>query len=237
MSILSAMPIDGGFAGRIVVGDTTSPGASLAWDLVRPLPAGLPPGIYTQPQGRISARIFQVNFDHYIVTQDSDYDPGLGTESHYLYWLPWADGQVTSVTWAALANSNANRFLTSTFSGCRFVVNNTGLAHVAWGNHPNFAANGSTLNRSLAELSAGSGNPTGGGLRRTLSITGAVPGRATEKRVTYNENNERCVVMGYKNGQIWTFKCLKMRANGPMFSRWSTLAVVDMSTGAPVIQP
>ena len=236
MSILSAMPIDGGHPGRVVVGDPTSPGASLAWDLVRPLPAGLPAGIYTQPQGAISARVFQSNFDQFIVTQDSDFDAAYGKESHNLYWLPWSDGGVTRVTWAALTNANVDRFLTATFSGCRFVVNTTGLAHVAWGNHPNFAGNGTRLNRSMAELAAGAGNPGGGGLRRTLSITGVVPNRPNERRITYNATTERCVVLGYKSGQLWTFKCLKMRNNSPMFSRWSTLAVVDMSTGLPVIQ-
>jgi hypothetical protein len=57
-----------------------------------------------------------------------------------LYWLPWLHGEITSATIAELNQSGCEYFLTSTFSGCRFVATNESVAHVAfsqntWGNN------------------------------------------------------------------------------------------------------
>ena len=226
MTILSDMPANGACAGHVLVGDVNvaHPAGSLVWDTQRNYP-----GTASIPAGIISVRCFQKGFDTYIVSQNSAMDKGLGMSSHNLYWLPWGDGVVARATWADLTGTNL--FLTSTFSGCRFVVNDTGVAHVAWGTHGGGHPNGSSQGRDYAEITAGSGNPGGGGRRRALSITAAVPGRVNEQRVTYNANTEQCVVIGWKHGNRWTFKCIKMIIATPMKSRWVTIAEVDVNGG------
>jgi hypothetical protein len=231
MSIFTNMPADGRAPGWVVIGDPgNGANPSLTWDTVRAFPG-------TQPQaaGNIQARCFKFGFDTYIVTEHSEYKKGYGMEFSKLYWLPWGDGQVARVTWGGLAG--AHLFLTSTFTGCRFVVNATGVAHVAWGTHVGANPNGSVGGRDQAEMNAGSGNPNGGGLRRTLSISGPVAGRLNENRITYDVMNESCVVMGWKdtNTNIWTFKCLKMQKNSTMKSEWITIATVDVSNLANIV--
>jgi len=231
MTILTNMPIDGTCAGHINVGDYSNPGESLFWGTVRPVLVHplVPATATSKPAGVISVRCFKHGFNTHIISQDSILDKGLGMNSHNLYWLPWGDGTVASVTWAGLAGTNL--FLTSTFSGCRFVVNDTGVAHVAWGTHGGGHAHGSSHGRDYAEVTAASGNPTGGGRRRALSVTGAVPGRVNEQRLTYDINLNQCVVIGWKTGNRWTFKCLKMIIASPMKSRWTTIAEVDVVGG------
>lgn len=232
MSIFSNMPSDGLAPGWIVIGDPDNGvNPSLTWDTVRAYPG-------TQPQaaGNTQVRCFKFGFDTYLVTEHSTYDKGLGMEFSQLYWLPWGDGQVANVTWGGLAGSSL--FLTSTFTGCRFVVNATGVAHVAWGSHGGAAANGSVGGRDQAERNAASGNPGAGGLRRTVSSTAiAQPGRVNENRITYNMPNESCVVMGWKDTttHIWTFKCLKMKQDAKMGSEWISIATVDVTNLANVI--
>lgn len=225
MTILSDMPANGVSAGHVIVGDPNSPGESLTWDTVRALPG---PGT-SKPAGVISVRCFKHGFNSYIIGQDSTLDKGYGMSSHTLYWLPWGDGTVASATWAEM--SSTKLFLTSTFTGCRFVVNDTGVSHVAWGTHGGGHTNGSSHGRDYAEITAASGNPAGGGRRRALSISGAVPGRVNEQRVSYNVATEHCVVVGWKAGNRWTFKCIKMQNTSPMKSRWMTIAEVDVVGG------
>lgn len=223
MTVLSTMPDDGNCVGHVIVGDEDS-SESLAWGTVRPTPMG----VTAKPAGRISVRCFMDGFDTWIVSQESTIHKGFGMESHNLYWLPWGDGTVASVPWATLNLSSL--FLTSTFTGCRFVVNQTGVAHVAYGMHP-VGVHGSSAARDQAEVAAGSGNPAGGGRRRTLSITGPIAARPNEQRITYNVGAESCVVVGWKAADQWTFICLVMQDGNRMRSRWTTLGVVDVGGG------
>ncbi len=227
MSVLSNMPADGRRPGWIVIGDDTTVNApSLTWDLVRGY-AGTQP----QPQGLMHARCIQYGFHTNIVTEHSDIDKGFGMDFHRLYWLPWADHNVTHATWGNLAG--ANLFLTSTFTGCRFVVNNNGVSHVAWSATGGGVTAGTPAGRDQAEVNAGTGNPNGGGLRRTLSSSNVNPGRVNEVRNEYGAG-EHCVVIGWKHGNIWTFKRLKMDASY-MRSHWRTIATVDVTNLAAVV--
>ncbi|TVZ37335.1 hypothetical protein P886_1676 [Alteromonadaceae bacterium 2753L.S.0a.02] len=229
MSVLDTMPSDGRAAGHIIVGDGRTNGdPCLTWGTQYPAVA--------MPAGHISVRCFSKDFNTFIVSQYSDAPKGLGVTSHNIYWLPWGNGSVASVDWLTL--SSTTRFLTSTFTGCRFVVNQNGVAHVSWGGHsPNYNVRGnlSSVGRDLAEVRAGTGVPDMGRPRRTLSITGAVPGRPNEQRISYDVNTESCVVMGWRAGNRWTFKCLKMNNNNKMKSSWNTLAQVDVNAGVATI--
>ncbi|MDE1009491.1 MAG: hypothetical protein OSB38_27885, partial [Paraburkholderia fungorum] len=51
-------------------------------------------------------------------------------EKESVYFLSWAVDDVTKVSFKTL--NNFDYFLTSEFSGCRFVVTDVGVAHVAW---------------------------------------------------------------------------------------------------------
>jgi hypothetical protein len=48
-----------------------------------------------------------------------------------VYWLPWVSGQVTRATMQELDASGADYFVTTKFSGCRFVVTSAEVMHVA----------------------------------------------------------------------------------------------------------
>ena len=241
-NILQQMPNDGNAPGQVFVGDYGTAGASLAWDTVRDIPHGVnigdgrtvPVTAAPQPTGRIFVRCFQKGFNTHIVTQAAQNNLGFAGTSHSLYWLPWGHGTVANVSWGNLEGSNL--FLTSTFTGCRFVVNSKGVSHVAWGGH-GYDVDGdmSSRGRDNAELRAGIGLPDMGRVRRSMSISGNLPSRHNEQKLTYIQANESCVVIGWKNGNRWTFKAIKMKVNSPMRSRWYTVAEVDTVGGVVTI--
>lgn len=237
MTILDNMPRDGNCTGHVLIGDPNAAPNSLSYATVPPPGApAMPAGTAAMPPGVTSVRCFMHGFDTVIVSQNSQLHRGYGTDSHNLYWLPWGNGVVASATWGALNGSSL--FLTSTFSGCRFVVNAHGVAHVAWGGHP--GGIGTPASRDGAEVAAGTGNPAAGAIRRTLSMTNVVPG-PHEQRITYNATGagggpeERCVVVGWRVGTVWTFKCLIMKIGQRMRSKWKTLATVNVGGGNVVI--
>jgi len=127
-----------------------------------------------------------------------------------LYWLPWQHGEITTATLAELNQSGCQYFLTSTFSGCRFVVTNESVSHVAFSQ--NVWGHDST-SRDLAELFMPGPAPT---RRRKLSITGStVPlGDENSSSATYGTGfrdgiwQGNAVVLGYRTGNEWHFKAL-----------------------------
>ena len=50
----------------------------------------------------------------------------------FVYWLPWQQCSVESVTWEELDNSGCAVILTSEFTGCRLTITDRGIAHTSF---------------------------------------------------------------------------------------------------------
>lgn len=87
----------------------------------------------------------------------TQWGPPIQTDSVYAYWLPWRQFEVTTVSLATLDASGCNYFLTSEFSGCRFVITNDRIQHVAWG--AGQYHDGTSLDRDKALVQSWQGTP------------------------------------------------------------------------------
>lgn len=167
---------------------------------------------------------------NYILT-NKDYG-GVPEETVSVYFLSWKLDDTSRVLFETL--KGFDYFLTSEFSGCRFVVTNYGVAHVAWsaGGH---RASGiaSQDRRDLAEFQALSYATHPPAYRRRLSISGT-PGILDNALGAINSNNsgqsydnERAMVFGYRVNGGWAFKVLRYTAAGGSSSgTWSNFACV-----------
>jgi hypothetical protein len=165
----------------------------------------------------------------YFLTNKHYGDP---QETVSVYCLSWRLDDTSRVLFETL--NDFNYFVTSELSGCRFVVTNYGVAHVAWsaGGHRASGIASQTL-RDWAEfqaLSYGTHPPT---YRRRLSISGT-PGILDNALGAINSNNsgqsyddERAMVFGYRVNGGWAFKVLRYtEAGGSSSGTWSNFACV-----------
>ncbi|WP_448653603.1 hypothetical protein ACSHWC_10920 [Pseudomonas fluorescens] len=170
-------------------------------------------GDASHPQGpRVVVSSYMVDGTYYM--GDDEVDGALFHDVATVYWLPWRNGQITSATLSDLNRSGCQYFLTSTFSGCRFVVTEDKVAHVAWLQSGFGSTSGA---RDLSEWNRlhGARPPL---MRRKLSITGvggSNMGAVRNQSSTYGvgEGSDgadpgRAVVMGYIAGVRWKFKAL-----------------------------
>ncbi len=153
-------------------------------------------------------------------------DLGLGS----VFWLPWSNQSITKVMLTDLNSSGCNYFMTSEFSGCRFVITNEYIAHVAhWakagGNNmvPLFRR---SQVRTEAELSgrerAGMQKPT---LYRAISSSNLTNSAASgfgsndSQTLSYFQGGidvDRMLIFGYRDTNSiigWSFKYLTFTAN------------------------
>lgn len=128
-----------------------------------------------------------------------------------LYWLPWKDGEITRASIKELNDSGCKYFMTSTFSGCRFVATETEVSHVAF-SQAGFGFDTAARNAS-EQLSRGGARPF---FRRTLSITSSGERMASvnDQQSTYGAGHNgqmwtgNAVVLGYRVDLGWNFKAL-----------------------------
>lgn len=125
-----------------------------------------------------------------------------------LYWLPWLNLNITSVTMKELNASGCDYFLTSTFSGCRWVATEELVAHVAYAQTRNGPQNSATRDHSQLHNLHGGKRPS---RMRTMSLSGHGSQMATNDFSvrTYSAGDDpysgRAVVVGYKSGAKWHF--------------------------------
>ena len=128
-----------------------------------------------------------------------------------VYWLPWLHGEITTATIAELNQSGCQYFLTSTFTGCRFVATDEAVSHVAF---TQYGLGDSSEARDLAEIFMPGPKSK---RRRKLSITGSTVPLSDEISTshTYGSLNRlngqlqgSAVVVGYRTGNRWHFKAL-----------------------------
>jgi hypothetical protein len=169
--------------------------------------------------------------DIYALTNKT-YSGSAVEETVNVYFLSWKVDDVTKVSFESL--KGFDYFVTSEFSGCRFVVTDFGVAHVAWSAGGERAKGiGSQALRDQAEynaLSYGSHQPQ---YRRRLSMS-LGPGKldtflASNGSNTSGQsyNDERALVFGYRVSGGWAFKVLRYKASeGSTKGVWSNFACV-----------
>jgi hypothetical protein len=149
----------------------------------------------------------------------------LGWPVALVYWLPWQNNTITSVTWQQLNASGCQFFLTSEFSGCRFIIDSYGLAHIAHWQAIGPMSFNSSAARDYNETTLGP-TPT---LRRKLSFTGDTNtlGSPNSLAMTYGwyGSNSRAIVCGYKNlyTNSWHFKVLRYQAGNVAGGFWTDM--------------
>ncbi|WP_147408599.1 hypothetical protein [Paraburkholderia fungorum] len=157
-------------------------------------------------------------------------------EEKSVYFLSWAIDDVTKVTFETL--NNFDYFLTSEFSGCRFVVTDVGVAHVAWsagGDRENGI--GTQDRRDLSEYHKLGYAPEKRGApkyRRKLSFTSTtgdlddyLAAVSTNNKGQSYEGGNRALVFGYRVHGGWSFKVLRYDENvGSKTGTWSNFACV-----------
>ncbi|MQA23657.1 hypothetical protein [Rugamonas rivuli] len=137
-------------------------------------------------------------------------DPGTRVrDQQTVYWLPWSGspgkGQITEATWETIEKTGCNYFLTSEFTGCRFVVDDIGVSHVAYGAGNAVAGATNSAQRDAAE---GNSRLQRSG-RRKMSVS-AGAGTA----LAYDINGY-AVVFGYKDASSrWAFRVFRVDALG-----------------------
>lgn len=162
---------------------------------------------------RIGPRyIFDYPWGNHVVLSDVLGSPG---PCALVYWLPWQHNEITAVTWRQLYQSGRCCFLTSEFSGCRFVIDSYGVAHIAYWQAIGPASYSQSAARDYKESTLG---PTPS-RRRKLSITGssASIGEVNSGSLSYGWyglQESRSIVCGYLNpiNNRWQFKAFIYRA-------------------------
>jgi hypothetical protein len=126
-----------------------------------------------------------------------------------VYWLPWSGapgkGQITEATWETINKTGCDYFLTSEFTGCRFVVDDIGVSHVAYGAGNAVAGPTNSGQRDSAE---GDSRLARSG-RRKMSVS-AGPGTT----VAYDINGY-AIVFGYRDASTrWAFRVYRVDGLG-----------------------
>lgn len=128
--------------------------------------------------------------------------PGSILSPRRVYWLPWLNESSQHVSWDDL--DKAQYFMTSQFSGCRFVANQWGLQHVAHWASADLPAGFSHTLRSLVRDQVEQnmdGQASAMGVvarpfhRRTLTMT-VDSGIDSATRVNYDGNRDFVNVIG-----------------------------------------
>lgn len=151
-----------------------------------------------------------------------------------VYFLPWKMHDMTHVTFDDLNRSNCDYFMTSQFSGCRFVVTNEYIAHVAhWSDAQaqNFVNNKQDRSaiRTRTELKFRHKNyPAKPKLYRSISTSmlnqSEVNAFGSDNAVhlSYYQcrgiGNDQMLLFGYKDHLSplgWTFKYMRFQAKTP----------------------
>lgn len=149
------------------------------------------------------------------------------------YWLPWQRHEVKVILLSEMNDPSVDFFITSEFSGCRFVVTDKYIAHVAYSAEPKFlprptnviGRRGSSVDRTLAEEELiqkfAFGTPK---WHRSISYgdisTAHEPGFGAGDTQMLSYLNagalyDRMIVFGYRNPQScigWSFKYLVSNA-------------------------
>ena len=173
--------------------------------------------------------IYTYNFGpnvHYQLSNWYAAGPAL-VEARRVFVLAWMRDGITEVTFQTL--EGYDYFLTSEFSGCRFVVTEYGVSHVSWSAGRRASTwEGSQQMRDVAEVGAMTQVPC---FRRRLSISGgpglldallSASGR-TNSTASYDGQNERVMIFGYKEGGVWHFKMLTYPiGGGSQAGTWTT---------------
>ncbi|GJI95556.1 hypothetical protein RugamoR57_22740 [Duganella caerulea] len=137
-------------------------------------------------------------------------DPGTYVrDQKTVYWLPWSGspgkGQITEVTWETIEKSGCNYFLTSEFTGCRFVVDDIGVSHVAYGAGNAVAGPTNSAQRDTAE---GNTRLQRSG-RRKMSVSAGAGAVLAYDIAGY------AVVFGYKDASSrWAFRVFRVDGLG-----------------------
>ncbi|MFZ6644926.1 hypothetical protein ACO0LO_04375 [Undibacterium sp. TJN25] len=189
----------------------------------------------------------------------ADGNPENSTHIKQVYWLPWKNLSVESVLVRELNLTPCQFFLTSTFSGCRFVVTDTYVAHIANEQPPSMGeARNRQIDRDNAEssLQMPVNDDDAPSVRRKLSISpfplpppvkkeSKSSGSDSEDEAPVNTGRGRdlifgwdviasyqrgaklgagmAMVIGYKEGNEWTYKWLKMEGENSASGQWATL--------------
>lgn len=128
-----------------------------------------------------------------------------------VYWLPWSGepgkGAITEATWEAIEKSEAQYILTSKFTGCRLVVDDIGVSHVAYGAGNAVPAATTSADRDRAE----GASRLARGHRRTMSFSAGAA-------VVYDINGY-AIAIGYRDASHrWKFRVY--RVDGLGAKRW-----------------
>ena len=123
-----------------------------------------------------------------------------------VYWMPWKSHSTVYAERAWFERSKCAYFMTSQLTGCRFVVTDSQVLHVA--SNVDFAPSGVTGSpvRDQAEQAV-----TGGARSRRFSINGREQGY-----------NKCALAFGMRKDGIWTYKALKYKL-GDEGGEWVTL--------------
>jgi len=135
-----------------------------------------------------------------------------------VYWLPWRDGETTLADRVDFENSDCSFFMTPRLEGCRFVLTEHQVLHVA--SNANHAAEGSA------------------GSRTRDYATEQVIGDARSRRLSISTTNinddwagypyeKQAFVFGVKIEDAWKYKALMYlnpQVAGPPFGQWTTFS-------------
>ncbi|MFL9864900.1 hypothetical protein PQR67_12045 [Paraburkholderia fungorum] len=176
-------------------------------------------------RGGLTMATYKLGSDYYL-SDDHQFNP-IETES--VYFLSWSVDGVTKVSYETL--KDFNYFLTSEFSGCRFVVTDYGVAHVAWsaGGHRASGIGSQDLRDTSERKELGYdtfGKPK---YRRKLSFTSSaapldneLTTAGTDNSSQHYEGGNRAMVFGYRVQGGWAFKVLRYDGNtGSGTGTWS----------------
>jgi hypothetical protein len=168
---------------------------------------------------------------NYYLSDNLQHNP---LERTSVYFLSWAVDDVTKVSYDTLKDFNF--FLTSEFSGCRFVVTEVGVSHVAWSAGGNRAMGiGSQALRDQSEANELGYNKFGAPkYRRKMSFTQGNSNLDTQlvqagtKNASQSyEDGGRVMIFGYRVDGGWAFKALRYDKNtGSETGTWSNFACV-----------
>ncbi|MCF1428620.1 MAG: hypothetical protein LPD71_11910 [Shewanella sp.] len=150
-----------------------------------------------------------------------------GSSFDDIYWLPWKDKSVESVSWEQLELSGCSCFLTSELTGCRLTITDRGIVHTAFVQNVWGAIFLCQYGRDTAEAD----NPIASGrmIRRWS---------CTDRGGSYGANavggvERDMLVCAYKTGpRTWEFKLLSFNKLDRAMCRVETFSYTYGGAGA-----